>query len=39
MTRQWKDAATKVLHKKGNGTECGNYRSVYFRGIRRQSTA
>ena len=25
---QWKDAAVTVLHKMGDKTECGNYRSI-----------
>ena len=28
--QQWKDAAVTVLHKKGNRTECGNYRGISF---------
>ena len=28
VPQQWKDATTKVLHKKKYGTECGNYRGI-----------
>ena len=27
-SKQWKDAAIAVLHKKGDKTECGNYRGI-----------
>ena len=28
VPQQWKDAVITVLHKKGDKTECGNYRSI-----------
>ena len=28
VPQQWKDAVVKVLHKKGDKTECGNYRGI-----------
>ena len=28
VPQQWKDAVITVLHKKGNKTECGNYRGI-----------
>ena len=28
VPRQWKDAVITVLHKKGDKTECGNYRGI-----------
>ena len=28
VRQQWKDAAITVLHKKGDKTECGNYRGI-----------
>ena len=28
MPQQWKDATMKVLRKKKDGTECGNYRGI-----------
>ena len=28
VPQQWKDAVIPVLHKKGDKTECGNYRSI-----------
>ena len=28
VPQQWKDAAVTVLHKKGDKTECGNYRGI-----------
>ena len=28
MPQQWKCATIKVLHKKKNRTECGNYRGI-----------
>ena len=28
VPQQWKDAAITVLHKKGDKTECGNYRGI-----------
>ena len=30
VPRQWKDAVITVLHKKGDKTECGNYRGISF---------
>ena len=28
VPQQWKDTVTTVLHKKGDKTECGNYRRI-----------
>ena len=28
VSQQWKDAVITVLHKKGDTTECGNYRGI-----------
>ena len=28
VPQQWKDAVITVLHKKGDKTECGNYRGI-----------
>ena len=28
VPQQWKDAVTTILHKKGDKTECGNYRGI-----------
>ena len=28
VLKQWKDTVVTVLHKKGNKTECGNYRGI-----------
>ena len=28
VPQQWKDATIKVLHKKKDRTECGNYRGI-----------
>ena len=28
VPRQWKDAVITILHKKGDKTECGNYRGI-----------
>ena len=28
VPQQWKDAVITVLHKKGDKTECGNYRDI-----------
>ena len=30
VPQQWKDAVITVLHKKGDKTECGNYRGITF---------
>ena len=30
VPQQWKDAVITVLHKKGDKTECGNYRDILF---------
>ena len=29
VPQQWKDAVITVLHKKGDKTECGNYRGIF----------
>ena len=31
VPQQWKDAVITVLHKKGDKTECGNYRGIFAR--------
>ena len=30
MPQQWKDVTIKVLHKKKDRTECGNYRGIFL---------
>ena len=30
VPKQWKDAVITVLHKKGDKTECGNYRGIFL---------